>query len=53
MIGIRSRFFWRPFVNALNAAIAAYPDARVSLAEDGSGLVLRPSRPPIGKLLGA
>lgn len=47
------RFFRRPFLEALEAATAAYPDARVELAEDGSGLVLHPSRPPVGKLLGA
>lgn len=47
------RFFRRPFVEALEAATAAYPDAKVEIAEDGSGLVLHPSRPPVGKLLGA
>lgn len=47
------RFFRRPFLEALEAATAAYPDARVELAEDGSGLILHPSRPPVGKLLGA
>ena len=46
------RFFRRPFMEALEAATAAYPDARVELADDGSGLILHPSRPPVGKLLG-
>lgn len=45
------RFFRRPFLEALEAAMAAYPDARVDVAEDGSGLILHPSRPPVGKLL--
>lgn len=48
-----ARFFKRPFLEALEAATAAYPDARVEVADDGSGLILHPSRPPIGKLLGA
>ncbi|AWK90313.1 replication protein RepA [Azospirillum thermophilum] len=48
-----ARFFRRPFLEALEAATAAYPDARVELADDGSGLILHPSRPPVGKLLGA
>lgn len=47
------RFFRRPFVEALEAATAAYPDAKVEIAEDGAGLILHPSRPPVGKLLGA
>lgn len=47
------RFFRRPFLEALEAATAAYPDARVEVAADGSGLLLHPSRPPVGKLLGA
>lgn len=47
------RFFRRPFLEALEAALAAYPDARVELADDGAGLILHPSRPPVGKLLGA
>lgn len=47
-----ARFFRRPFLEALEAATAAYPDARVDLAENGSGLILHPSRPPVGKLLG-
>lgn len=47
-----ARFFRRPFLEALEAATAAYPDARVDLADNGSGLILYPSRPPVGKLLG-
>ena len=47
-----ARFFRRPFLEALEAATAAYPDAKVEVAEDGSGLILHPSRPPVGKLLG-
>lgn len=44
------RFFRRPFLEALEAAIAAYEDARVEITN--TGLILHPSRPPIGKLLG-
>ncbi|MBK3801828.1 pirin [Azospirillum brasilense] len=47
-----ARFFRRPFLEALEAATAAYPDAKVEIAEDSSGLILHPSRPPVGKLLG-
>lgn len=47
------RFFRRPFLEALDAAVAAYPDAKVSMSDDGAGIVLHPSRPPVGKLLGA
>lgn len=43
------RFVRRPFLEALEAALAAYPDAKVEVADDG--LVLHPSRPPVGKLL--
>lgn len=45
------RFFRRPFIEALTVALAAYPDARVEIAESGAGVILHPSRPPIGKLL--
>lgn len=45
------RFFRRPFLEALEAAMAAYPDAHVEV--DDNGLILHPSRPPVGKLLGA
>lgn len=48
-----ARFFRRPFLEALEAATAAYPDARVEVSEDGAGLILHPSRPPVGKLLSA
>jgi len=41
---------WRErFVNSLAVALAAYPEARVSVEEEG--LILHPSRPPISKLL--
>ena len=36
------------FIECLELAMAAYPDARVSV--DERGLVLRPSRPAIPKL---
>lgn len=36
------------FLQALQAALAAYPDARVSIGEEG--LTLLPSRPPISRL---
>jgi hypothetical protein len=39
------RHFRPRFVQALDAALAAYPDARVMV--DERGLVLHPSRPPI------
>ena len=42
------RQFKPRFVEALAAATAAYPSARVSM--DDSGIVLRPSQPPIAKL---
>lgn len=45
------RFFRRPFIEALTVALAAYPDARVEIADSGAGVILHPSRPPIGKLL--
>jgi hypothetical protein len=35
------------FRPTLTLALAVYPDARVEEAEDGSGLVLHPSRPPV------
>lgn len=47
------RFFRRQFLDALKAAEAAYPDARLSLADDGAGMILHPSRPPVGRLIGA
>lgn len=42
------RHFRPRFVEALSAAVAAYPEARVS-AED-AGIVLHPSRPPVARL---
>lgn len=42
------RQFKPRFVEALAAAVAAYPGARVSV--DEKGVVLRPSKPPIAKL---
>ena len=41
----RVRRFREYFLEALELALAAYPDARVSLSE--KGLVLHPSRPAI------
>jgi len=39
---------FRPyFVEALSAAVAAYPDAKVGV--EAEGIVMHPSRPPIGK----
>ncbi len=43
------RFFKRPFIEALRAALAAYPSANLEM--DGNGLTLKPSRPPISRLL--
>lgn len=42
------RQFKPRFVEALAAAVAAYPGARVSVSE--GGVVLRPSQPPVAKL---
>ncbi len=42
------RHFRPRFLDALGAAVAAYPEARVTLEEDG--IVLHPSRPPIARL---
>ena len=36
------------FLQALQAALAAYPDARIELEDEG--LVLQPSRPPVARL---
>ena len=41
------RHFKPRFVEALGAAVAAYPESRVEL--DDNGIKLRPSRPPIAK----
>jgi len=35
------------FRTALQLAMSVYPDANVDEADDGSGLVLKPSRPPV------
>jgi hypothetical protein len=42
------RKFRTHFIECLELALAAYPDARVSISE--KGITLRPSRPAIGKL---
>jgi hypothetical protein len=44
----RLRAFRAQFVESLELALAAYPDASVSI--DGRGVVLRPSRPAIAKI---
>ena len=41
------RFFRRHFIECLALAMAAYPEARISLSE--RGVILMPSRPPIAK----
>jgi hypothetical protein len=43
----RLRDFRRDFIQALELAIAAYPEARVSIGDQG--VILRPSRPAITK----
>ena len=46
--GYRALFQFKPrFTDALAAAVAAYPEARVEVADDG--ITLHPSRPPVGK----
>jgi hypothetical protein len=44
------RQFKAYFVEALGAALAAYPDARIDL--EGDGICMHPSRPPITKIAG-
>jgi hypothetical protein len=44
----RSRRFREYFLECLELAMAAYPDARISLSD--RGLMLHPSRPPVAKL---
>ncbi|MFP5249207.1 MAG: pirin, partial [Acidobacteriota bacterium] len=44
---MRLRDFRRDFIAALELALAAYPDAHVSLGE--RGVVLRPSRPAVAR----
>jgi hypothetical protein len=43
-----ARQFKSYFLEALAAAMAAYPDAKVALGRDG--IVMYPSRPPVAKL---
>ncbi len=43
------RHFRHRFAEALAAAVAAYPEAKVSLGEDG--IALHPSRPPVAALV--
>ena len=44
---MRLRDFRRDFIAALELALAAYPDAKVSMSE--RGVVLRPSRPAVAR----
>jgi len=47
--GFKELRHFRPrFIEALAAALAAYPEARVGVGE--SGIILHPSRPPIARL---
>jgi len=49
--GFRELRHFRPrFVEALSAATAAYPEARVYM--DGTGVTLYPSKPPVARLPG-
>jgi hypothetical protein len=49
--GFRELRHFRPrFIEALDAAIAAYPEARVDVAE--AGVMLHPSRPPVTRVPG-
>ena len=43
----RLRDFRRDFIQALELAVAAYPEARLSIGD--RGVILRPSRPAIAK----
>jgi Plasmid encoded RepA protein len=48
--GYRELYHFKPrFTEALAAAVASYPEARVEVADPG--VVLHPSRPPVGKQL--
>ncbi len=49
--GKRVKNFRRDFRQALAPAVVAYPEARVEFAEDDSGLILYPSRPPVAPRL--
>lgn len=49
--GFDKLFHFKPrFSEALAAAVAAYPEARVGL--DEKGVTLHPSRPPVARLSG-
>ena len=49
--GFRAIRHFRPrFLDALAAAVAAYPEAKVQVED--AGIVLHPSRPPIARLTG-
>ena len=39
------------FLKNLRLALAVYPDAKVDVHDEGRGLTLHPSRPPVAKLL--
>jgi hypothetical protein len=43
----RMDHFKNNFRPILRLALAVYPDARVEEDEDGSGLILYPSKPPV------
>jgi hypothetical protein len=45
----RIAHFKGEFLKNLKLALAVYPDAKVELDEDGVGLILHPSRPPVRK----
>jgi hypothetical protein len=44
------RQFKQPFLDSLRVAMAAYPEARVTLNDQGQGIVLHPSAPPVPKI---
>jgi hypothetical protein len=47
--GFRALKHFRPsFIEAMGAALAAYPEARIEIEE--KGITLHPSRPPIARL---
>jgi len=49
--GFRELRHFRPrFMEALSAALAAYPEARIYV--DGAGITLYPSKPPVARLTG-
>src|SRR3954454_14730056 len=48
--GFRELRHFRPrFIEALSAAVAAYPEARVEVGD--TGIILHPSRPPVSRML--